>query len=115
MTSLRHFLAAFMCLGLIVLAGCSSKGGPGGASRGGYYKDDGPGSDIPANIQAIPDEVPRIEKHAAANIRPYVVFGKRYVPVCAERPLQPEGQESWLDRKSVGKGKGGSLRVDFGG
>src|SRR3546814_18378473 len=67
MTSLRHFLAAFMCLGLIVLAGCSSTGGSGGASRGGYYKDDGPGSDIPANIQAITDAVPRIEKHAPPN------------------------------------------------
>src|SRR3546814_10411498 len=102
MTSLRHFLAAFMCLGLIVLAGCSSTGGSGGASRGGYYKDDGPGSDIPANIQAIPDAVPRIEKHAAANFRPYVVFGKRYVPVSDERPFRQEGTASWYGRKFHG-------------
>src|SRR3546814_11553206 len=99
MTSLRHFLAAFMCLGLIVLAGCSSTGGSGGASRGGYYKDDGPGSDIPANIQAIPDAVPRIEKHAAANFRPYDVFGKRYVPVSDERPFRQAGTASWYGRK----------------
>src|SRR3546814_20739080 len=34
MTSLRHSLGAFMCLGLIVRAGCSSTGGSGRASRG---------------------------------------------------------------------------------
>ncbi|HWK71787.1 MAG TPA: septal ring lytic transglycosylase RlpA family protein [Burkholderiaceae bacterium] len=100
MTSPRHLLAALLCLGLIVLAGCSSTGGGRG---GGYYKDDGPGSDIPADIEAIPDAVPRIEKHAAANFRPYVVFGKRYVPVSDERPFRQEGTASWYGRKFHGK------------
>lgn len=101
MIPLRHFLAAFLCLGLAVLAGCSSTGGP--KSSGGYYKDDGPGSDIPANIEAIPDAVPRVEKHAAANFRPYVVFGKRYVPVSDERPFRQEGTASWYGRKFHGQ------------
>jgi rare lipoprotein A len=103
MISLRHFLAAFLCLGLIVLAGCSSTGGSGGSRGGGYYKDDGPGSDIPANIEAIPDAVPRLEKHSAANFRPYVVFGKRYTPVSDEQPFRQEGTASWYGRKFHGK------------
>src|SRR5690606_5317502 len=103
MTSLRHLLAAFLCLGLIVLAGCSSTGGSGGSRGGGYYKDDGPGSDIPANIEAIPDAVPRLEKHSAANFRPYVVFGKRYTPVSDEQPFRQEGTASWYGRKFHGK------------
>ncbi|MGB3289843.1 MAG: septal ring lytic transglycosylase RlpA family protein [Burkholderiaceae bacterium] len=100
MTAPRHLLAAFLCLTIIVLAGCSSTGRSRG---GGYYKDDGPGSDIPANIEAIPDAVPRIEKHAAANFKPYVVFGKRYVPISDERPYRQEGTASWYGKKFHGQ------------
>src|SRR3546814_16145237 len=96
MIALRHLLAAFLCLGLAVLAGCSSTGGPK-SSGGGYYKDDGPGFDIPANIEAIPDAVSRLEKHSAAHFRTYDVFGKRYPPVSDEKTFRQEG----TDRKSV--------------
>jgi rare lipoprotein A len=100
--------AIFLILCLAILAGCSSspsKRSPSSSSTttgGGYYKDDGPGNDIPPNIQAIPDAVPRIEAHARANMRPYVVFGKRYTPVSGNRPFRQTGTASWYGRKFHG-------------
>ncbi|NYT62660.1 septal ring lytic transglycosylase RlpA family protein [Alcaligenaceae bacterium] len=98
----RLLTATFLCLSLAILAGCSSTNKTG-SRGGGYYKDDGPGSNIPANIEAIPNAVPRIETHAPANFRPYVVFGKKYVPVSDERPFQQRGTASWYGRKFHGK------------
>lgn len=71
----------------VMVAGCGSprkSGGSGSATRGGgYYLDDGPGDDIPPGIENIPDAVPRIEPHNAANFRPYKVMGQRFVPISA--------------------------------
>lgn len=94
----RVFITIFACA-TILIAGCS---GPKRKSGGGYYKDDGPGSRVPANIEAIPNAVPKIETHAPANRRPYVVFGKRYVPVSDERPFRQTGVASWYGRKFHG-------------
>src|SRR5438046_1886657 len=45
-----------------------------------YYKDDGPGENPPANLDAIPDAVAKPEPlHRFAN-RPYTVLGRDYVP-----------------------------------
>ncbi|NYT58020.1 septal ring lytic transglycosylase RlpA family protein [Alcaligenaceae bacterium] len=101
---MRSALLMLLGAGLLVLAGCS---GPGGSSTssskgGGYYKDDGPGSNIPDDIAAIPNATPRLEKHAKANFRPYVVFGKRYVPVSDEKPFRQQGTASWYGRKFHG-------------
>lgn len=93
----RILITLFSCV--LLITGCS---GPKRQSGGGYYKDDGPGSTIPANIQAIPDAVPRIETHAPANRRPYVVFGKRYVPISDERAFRQKGIASWYGRKFHG-------------
>ncbi|TEA73662.1 septal ring lytic transglycosylase RlpA family protein [Pollutimonas harenae] len=102
---MRAAVTIVLSAGLLVLAGCGTSGSDSGSSGkgGGYYKDDGPGSNIPANIEAIPNAVPRIEKHAKANFRPYVVFGKRYVPVSDEKPFRQEGKASWYGRKFHGK------------
>ncbi|MFV0282734.1 MAG: septal ring lytic transglycosylase RlpA family protein [Castellaniella sp.] len=81
---------------LVALAGCASR-------SGGYYKDDGPGSDIPADIAAIPNAVPRIEQHAPANFRPYEVFGVRYTPIAEDQSYRQEGVASWYGRKFHGE------------
>lgn len=91
----RVLIALFSCS--LLLTACSSP-----KRSGGYYKDDGPGRSVPANIQAIPDAVPRIETHAPANMRPYKVFGKRYVPIAAEKPFRQKGLASWYGRKFHG-------------
>ncbi|MFT3848730.1 MAG: septal ring lytic transglycosylase RlpA family protein [Propionivibrio sp.] len=72
--------------------------------RGGaYYKDDGPGDDIPDNLDQIPDAEPRLEPlHRFAN-RPYVVLGKSYVPDTSLRPLRQRGIGSWYGKKFHGQ------------
>ena len=70
---------------------------------GGYYKDDGPGDDIPDNLDEIPDAEPRLEPlHRFAN-RPYVVLGKSYVPDTSLRPLRQRGIGSWYGKKFHGQ------------
>ena len=70
---------------------------------GGYYKDDGPGDDIPDNLDDIPDAEPRLEPlHRFAN-RPYVVLGKSYTPDTALRPLRQRGIGSWYGKKFHGQ------------
>lgn len=70
---------------------------------GGYYKDDGPGGDIPDNLDDIPDAVPRLEPIRAANSRPYSVLGKSYVPYTSLRPYKQRGVASWYGKKFHGE------------
>jgi rare lipoprotein A len=101
----------------LVLAGCSSapprteraeqpvpvpeKKAP--PSKGGYYKDDGPGEKPPPDLASIPDAVPRPEPlHRYAN-RPYTVFGKGYVPIAASQPYRERGRASWYGKMFHGK------------
>ena len=68
-----------------------------------YYKDDGPGESVPANIDALPDAVPRAEPlHRFAN-RPYTVFGREYVPATTLRTYKERGVASWYGRKFHGE------------
>ncbi len=76
---------------------------PSGTPRGGYYQNDGPGANPPANLDAIPDAQPRYEPlHRFAN-RPYTVFGREYVPAVAHRPYQERGIASWYGRQFHGQ------------
>lgn len=109
---IRGFLMAFAFAITLMITGCS---GSKRQSGGGYYKDDGPGSAIPANIEAIPNAVPKIESHAPANRRPYVVFGKRYVPVSDERPFRQTGVASWYGRKFHGNKTANGENYDMHG
>ncbi len=73
---------------------------PQGSTK--YYKDDGPGENAPANLDAIPDAVPRLEPlHRAAN-RPYSVFGREYVPATTLKSYRERGIASWYGRKFHG-------------
>ncbi|WP_223248214.1 septal ring lytic transglycosylase RlpA family protein [Sulfurirhabdus autotrophica] len=75
-----------------------------GASKGGgYYKDDGPGENLPANIDDIPDAQPKEEPlHKFAN-NPYTVFGQQYVPVTNFKPYKARGIASWYGKKFHGQ------------
>jgi len=70
---------------------------------GGYYKDDGPASEIPDNLDQIPDAVPRWEPLHKPALRPYEVFGKRYVPNTSIRPYKERGLASWYGKKFHGQ------------
>jgi rare lipoprotein A len=88
------------------LAGCGSvprSSTSSAPSAGGYYLDDGPGDNPPANLDAIPDAVPRNEPlHRYAN-RPYVVLGAGYVPHTKLRSHREEGLASWYGRRFQGR------------
>jgi len=68
-----------------------------------YYKDDGPGENPPANLDAIPDAVPRLEPLNRFANRPYTVLGKDYVPATSLRPYKERGVASWYGRKFHGQ------------
>lgn len=69
---------------------------------GGYYLDDGPGHNPPANMAAIPNAVPRKEPLRPANMRPYVALGKTYTPMTKLRPYVERGYASWYGRRYHG-------------
>ncbi len=76
---------------------------PAGSGRGGYYLDDGPGEQTPDGLQDMPDAVPKIEPYSRQGNKPYVVFGKRYVPITDDRPLTQRGYGSWYGKKFHGQ------------
>lgn len=82
----------------IALAACSSA-----PKKGGYYKDDGPGANPPADLASIPDARPRSEPlHKYAN-RPYEVFGRKYVPLASVQPYHQRGVASWYGKRFHGQ------------
>lgn len=73
------------------------------AKPGGYYLDDGPGDNLPANLEQVPDAIPRIETlHRGAN-RPYTIFGKTYVPNVSSDAFRQSGVASWYGKKFHGQ------------
>lgn len=69
---------------------------------GGYYQNDGPGDDIPGNLDDVPDPEPRPEPlHRFAN-RPYNVLGQSYVPQTRIAPWREQGRASWYGRQFHG-------------
>ena len=66
--------------------------------------DDGPGADIPANLDKTPDAVPVIEPLGKFANRPYNVFGVDYVPhTDLSTPYRQRGMGSWYGRKFHGQ------------
>ncbi|MET0964366.1 MAG: septal ring lytic transglycosylase RlpA family protein [Noviherbaspirillum sp.] len=76
---------------------------PAGSGRGGYYQDDGPGDNAPDNLWETPDAEPRLEPYANRGNKPYVVFGKTYMPQIDEQPLRQRGRGSWYGKKFHGQ------------
>lgn len=74
-----------------------------GSTSGGYLAGDGPGTDAPANLDAIPDAVPKNEPlHRYAN-RPYVALGKTYTPLTLTGSYKERGIASWYGKKFHGQ------------
>lgn len=70
---------------------------------GGYLAGDGPGADIPVNLDAIADAVPKSEPlHRYAN-RPYVALGKTYKPLAVVGNFKERGIASWYGKKFNGE------------
>jgi rare lipoprotein A len=89
----------------LLVCGCAGTGGPSprAQSSGGYYMDDGPGSQPAPDHRLIADAQPRREPLLMRANRPYMVFGKSYQPMTALAPYKERGVGSWYGRKFHGK------------
>ena len=101
-------LAVLTCA--LILAACASRGpAPSRPSSGGpkvttWPDKDGPGTDIPSDLQSIPNAMPRMENiRKGGPNKPYEVLGERYEPVADDKPLVQKGLASWYGRKFHGK------------
>jgi len=115
-----------LCIAVLVLAGCAGQplrppetparpatGKPAepaasgdvakSTKRGGYYLDDGPGDNPPADLDAIPDAVPRHEPLNKYANRPYLALGREYTPLATSNGYKAEGLASWYGRRFNGK------------
>lgn len=70
---------------------------------GGFYKDDGPGDEIPDGLDEVPDAEPKWEPLHKPALKPYVVLGKEYVPFTSLRPYRVRGIASWYGKKFHGQ------------
>jgi peptidoglycan lytic transglycosylase len=70
---------------------------------GGYYLDDGPGANPPANLDQIPDPQPKPELIKASTARPYTAFGRTYTPMTHLAPYRERGTASWYGKRYHGQ------------
>ena len=116
--SMKSPLLSYLAIAglLLTLAGCGTFSGRSGSSTqdggtlgagtppsgGGYYLDDGPGDDAPANLDAIADPIPRLEPLNRAASRPYSVMGRSYAPMTELVPYRERGMASWYGKRYHG-------------
>jgi rare lipoprotein A len=93
----RIFILTLLSVSLV---GCSTHNS---RQRHGYYKNDGPPTRPRTKLHTTPNAIPRIEPLARGPNKPYVVFGKRYVPDTRNRPYTQQGLASWYGKKFHGK------------
>jgi rare lipoprotein A len=111
-TARRTASAATLALPCIVaalaLSACSSAPsrhptGETARKSGGYYLDDGPQANPPANLDQVPDAEPKLEPIRVANARPYTAMGRTYVPMTELAPYRATGLASWYGKRYNGK------------
>ncbi|MBL8353200.1 MAG: septal ring lytic transglycosylase RlpA family protein [Burkholderiaceae bacterium] len=87
------------------LAGCASSPP---ATRSTWPTDpgrDGPGTNPPPDLLAVPDAEPRVEPvRAGGPNKPYAVLGQTYTPLAGDPPLVERGLASWYGNKFHGRG-----------
>ena len=94
----------------LVLGGCADAPSKSG---GGYYLDDGPGTSPPADIDSIPDAVPRAELINRATTRPYTVLGRSYRPYAQHQTYRVRGLASWYGKRYHGKQTANGEKYDM--
>lgn len=92
-------------IAVTIIAGCG--GGPtrpsASSKPGGYYLDDGPGANPPANFESAAEPVPKLEPLNRYTGRPYAVFGRTYTPYTQLTPYKMRGLASWYGKRYHGQ------------
>lgn len=70
---------------------------------GGYYLDDGPGENAPANIDSIPSATLKTEQPYKRANKPYSALGQQYTPMTGYLPYKKQGIASWYGKRFHGK------------
>lgn len=73
------------------------------SGSGGYYLDDGPGDNAPADIDSIPDATLKTEAPLDRSNKPYIALGQRYTPMTAYTPYKKRGMASWYGKRFHGR------------
>lgn len=73
------------------------------SGKGGYYLDDGPGDNAPADIDSIPDAQLKTEIPLTRANKPYAALGKKYIPMTSYAPYITQGTASWYGKRYHGK------------
>lgn len=106
-----YFLILFCCFALVACGGGTpvkrtSKPAPPAKSTngdGGYYLDDGPHANPPANLDDIPDAIPKNEPPLKYSIKPYSALGQKYIPLKTAKGYKKRGMASWYGKRYHGK------------
>ncbi len=70
---------------------------------GGYYLDDGPGDNVPENLDSIPGATLKYELPYKRANKPYVALGQQYTPMTRYAPYKKQGIASWYGKRFHGK------------
>jgi rare lipoprotein A len=102
-----NYKFTILALATLLLAACGTtpkKSAPNNSapSVGGYLAGDGPGENAPANLEATPDAVPKIEPLIRYANNSYVALGKTYKPLTVVGNYTERGIASWYGKKFHG-------------
>lgn len=118
---MQHFKIYILLLSVAIFSACSSplptrpdttrpdatnaskQVKPSSTTGGGYYLDDGPGDNAPADIDSIPDAALRSEVPLARANKPYSALGQPYTPMTSYAPYKAQGVASWYGKRYHGK------------
>lgn len=92
-------------IAITIIAGCGgAPSRPGSPTKpGGYYLDDGPGANPPADLDSRPEPVPKLEPLNKYTGRPYTVLGQTYTPYAQLTPYRMRGVASWYGKRYHGQ------------
>lgn len=84
------------------------------SGKGGYYQDDGPGEDIPVNLEETIDPIPVVEPYSRSGNKQYTVFGETYTPINdTTTPFVQRGYASWYGKKFHGRRTSSGEKYDM--
>ena len=100
-----RWLPLLLTLWLAACATAPRHAGTGTAGQAtGTAQRDGPEASPPADLERVPDAVPKLEPlRIGGPNKPYEIDGRTYVPVTDDRPVVEKGLASWYGKKFHGR------------